>query len=476
MRISIAVSTLGLCLASCAHQPPYHPPTMALPAAYRNTGQPNVPSHGLAAQDRWWAGFDDPVLTALVDRALAGSLDIAVARARLRQATAGANAARAARLPLVTSNGSAAQQRQSLEDQFGRFAATVPGFDRTIAVYGLGGGVSWEIDLFGGLRAGQRAALADAAGAAAGMAGARLTVAAEVSTAYLDVRELQQRIAIAHARVATLADLDRLVRMRLSRGLAAGLEADQVAADLAAVRAVVPALEAVLEVRLNRLDLLAGRIPGETSSIIGTGVVPAAPQFVPADAPATLLTRRPDLVAAERAVAAADARTARAIAGQFPRLTLTALFGVLSNDLGSLIGGSATQGAATAGLAGPLFAFGRIKADIEANRGRRDEAVAEYRLAVLRAAGEVESSLSALHRSRDQANHLQASADALARAHTASRRAYTAGAVSLIEALDAERRLQSAQDGVVTAKANAARAAVSGFRALGGGWTDIGAG
>lgn len=479
MRTLACSFVLGLCLIGCAQQPAYRPPSVAMPPAYRNAGatagahaSPAAAGVQHAVHGRWWTTFDDPVLENLVETALAANLDIAVARARLRQALAGSSAAAAARLPLVTADGSAALRRQSLEDQFGRFASTIPGFDRTIALYGLGAGASWEIDLFGGLRAGQRAALADAAGAEAGVSGARLTVAAEVATTYLDAREIQARIDIATARIATLADLDRLVGLRLSRGIAAGLEADQVAADLAATRAIVPALEAALEAKLNRIDLLLGRMPGEAAIAIGTGAVPRAPELLPAAIPATLLTARPDLVAAERAVAAADARTAQAIAGQFPRLTLAALFGVLSTDVASLFGATATQGSVSAGLTGPVFAFGRVRADIEGNRGRRDEALAQYHLAVLRAAGEVETSFVALARSRDRASHLQASAAALARARAAARRAYAAGAVSLIEALDAERRLQLAQDGTVTAQADAARAAVSGFRALGGGWPD----
>lgn len=476
MRTHFSLLTLAVCLTGCAHQPPYQTPGVALPTAYRNAGAADGSQATSSADsakisaERWWTAFNDPVLDDLVEQALVANLDIAQARARLRQALAGSSAAASARLPLITAEGSAKQQRQSLEDQFGRFASTVPGFDRTVALYGLGAGASWEIDLFGGLRAGQRAALADAAGAEAGIAGARLTVAAEVATAYFDAREIQGRIDIARARIATLFDLDRLVRLRVSRGIAAGLEGDQVAADLASTRAIVPALETQLEERLNRIDLLLGRPPGNAEMAIGTGGVPAAPEMLPTEMPAALLTARPDLIAAERAVASADARTAQAIAGQFPRLTLAGLFGVLSTDVSSLFGGSATQGSASAGLAGPLFSFGRVQADIEGNRGRRDEAVAKYRLAVLRAVGEVETSLVALARSRDRVRYLQASSSALERARSSARHAYAAGTVSLIEALDAERRLQIAQDGTLGAEADAARAAVSGFRAIGGGW------
>jgi len=471
MRGVLAPATLAaLLLSGCVSPGSYARPSVDLPAAYSNSSLHRSAATP-AISDRWWTAFNDPMLNRLVEEALAGSLSVEAAAARLQQAAAGVRAARAAQFPAGTISGSAAIQRQSLEEPFARAASQFPGFNRTQELYGLSAAAAWEIDLFGRLSAGRRAARADAQAAEAGVAGARLTVAAEVATAYLGARELQQRIGVARERVRTLGRLEQLVRLRLANGVAASLEADQVAADLSTARAVVPVLQAALEVELNRIDVLIGRAPGRAATEIGDGQVPAAPAIAVADGPAALLLRRPDLVAAERAVAAADARTAQAIADYYPRVTVGGLIGLLSGGIGGLFAESALQTAGSAGFSGRLFDFGRVGAQVAGARGRTREAVAEYRQAVLRAAGEVENGLSALARRGEQASELERSEASLQRARNTSRLAYEAGAVSLIEALDAERRLQVAQDSAATARAEAARAAVATFRALGGGWS-----
>ena len=468
--LSAFVLLVAPVLPACSSPSPYARPTLTLPPAFRNAAlQPPAP-RPVPVTDRWWAAFGDPALDRVVADALADNLAIEVAAARLQAAAAGVRAARARTLPVISGSGSAAIERQSLEGATGRIASQFPGYRRTVEQYGLSVAASWEVDLFGSLAAGKRAALADLVAANAGLADARLTVAAEIAAAYMTTRELEARLAIARDRVATLGELDRLVRLRFSRGVAARLEVDQVAADLAIARAALPALEDARDVELNRIDLLAGRAPGFALARLGPGVIPVAPVIAGNEAPASLLFRRPDVVAAERAVAAADARTAQAFADRFPKVTIGALFGLLSGGLSNLFAGSALQSAASAGVSGPLLDFGRNGAALDRARATTREAAARYRLAVLRAAGEAEDGFSGLGRSQARARALDDGVAALTRARDTSRLAYRAGAVSLIEALDAERRLQASQDGAATARANAARAAVATFRALGGGW------
>ncbi|OQW48330.1 MAG: hypothetical protein A4S16_01335 [Proteobacteria bacterium SG_bin6] len=470
IRFQRSANRLGLlaflALGACAGKP-YARPEMALPQQFRNA--PSAAAM-VAVDPRWWRSFGDPVLDRLVDQALSDSLTLEVAAARLDQAAAGLRAARASRLPLLNGQVSATEQRASIADQVGQGVSRAPGFQRAADVYNLGLSASWEIDLFGRLAAANRAARADLAAAQANVAGARLTVAAEVASAYLDARELQARLAVAKARVGTLGELDRLVKLRVSRGVAARLEGDQAAADLAGAQAAIPALEAALEAQYNRIDVLLGRVPGAARADLGAGAIPAAPIINAEGGPAALLFRRPDLAAAERAVAAADARVAQALAERWPRLNLAAAIGVLSAGTSNLFTERAMQTSVSGTLSGPVLDFGRNRASVARARAVTREAVANYRLAVLNAAAEAESNLAALARRRDQAQALAESATALDRARIAARTAYQAGAVSLIEALDAERRLQAAQDSLATARADTARAAVSSFRALGGGW------
>lgn len=473
MHIPLVVIGSTLLLAGCATIKPYQRPTALLPATYpHDIGQSPSGNFGaaatnsIAASGEWWRQFHEPRLDRLVDAALAANLDIESAAARLQEAAAATRSARAASLPSISVGGTAAIEQQSLNDPATRNFSRIPGFQRTVERYDLSGSAAWEIDLFGGLAAGRRAAAADQAAAAAELAGARLTVAAELTTAYLTVRELQERLAVAQARVATLQDLDRVVQLRVTRGIAARLEGDQVAADLNTARAAVPALAAGLDAQFNRIDILAGRTIGPARTELGEGIVPAAPGIA-VDPPAMLLTRRPDMVAAERQVAAADAQLGQAIVARYPRLTLSGLVSFVSAGFGNLFAADALLNQASSTLSAPLFDAGRNRASVDAARARTRDAVAQYRASVLRAAGEVDDGLSALARDREQATALDASVSALQRARRSSRLAYQAGAVSLIEALDAERRLQLAQDAAATARANAARATVTTFRALG---------
>ncbi|UVO49667.1 TolC family protein [Sphingomonas sp. SUN019] len=473
MRPTLAsILFVALPLGACAGHPDYVRPSVSLGDAFRNEALQPAGAR-IRVEDRWWRAFGDPVLDRLIDEALSGSLEVEIAAARLEQAAAGVRSARAQSLPLIAAVGSGAIQRQSIADPSGRFVSRFPGYERTSEQYGLTLAASWEIDLFGSLAAGRRAALADLSAADAALAGARLTVAAEIATTYLNAREFEVRLAIARDRATTLGSLDGLVRLRFSRGVAARLEVDQVAADLATARSAIPAIEAAREVAFNRIDLLAGRAPGFSAAEIRAAAIPAAPIIAGDAGPASLLFRRPDLVAAERAVAAADARTAQALAERYPKVTIGALAGLLSGGVSNLFTGSASRGAADAGISGPLLDFGRTGAAVDRARAQTREAVANYRLAVLRAASEAENGFSTLARSQAQAAALDRSVVALARARDTSRLAYRAGAVSLIEALDAERRLQASQDSASSARADAARAAVATFRALGGGWKSI---
>ena len=329
---------------------------------------------------------------------------------------------------------------------------------------------SWEIDLFGRLSAATRAARAEVVAAQAGVAGARLTVAAEVANTYIAVRALQARLAVAEGRLRALTETDRLVQLRAARGVASATETDLSGAQRAGADAAVPALQAALEVELNRLDVLLGRAPGPARAELGTGEIPRSRAPEVADGPASLLARRPDVVAAQRLVAASDARVAEAIAARYPRVTISGFVGFLANRLSNLLTGGALQTGVSAGVTAPLFAGGRLRAQEDAAKGRLREAVASYRQTALGAAAEAEDALLALTKRAAQADALGTAAGKLAAAQARTEGAYKAGAISLIDALAVERQRLDTQDQALVARAEAAQAAVATFRALGGGW------
>ncbi|MEI6642890.1 MAG: TolC family protein [Novosphingobium sp.] len=447
------------------------PAPPALAGSFRNapTG-PVAMAAPVPLEEGWWRGFGDPVLNRMVETALAGNLDIAMAAARLEAAAAGLKAAKGAMLPGASLDASAAVKRQSIEDVQGRAFSRFPGFQRTVEQYGLNGAASWELDLFGRLSAGARAARAEAGAASAGLAGARLTVAAEVVGAYIDARAFEARLALAKARVETLAETDRLLRLRTERGVAALTVTDQSGAELSGAGSAIPALEAALEAQRNRLDVLMGRVPGQAAAEMGQGTVPGVRAPVVPDGPATLLARRPDVVAAQRLVAANDARVAEAIAARYPRLTISGFAGFLANGASNLLTGGALQTGASAGISAPLFSGGRLRAQQAAAEARLNEAVAAWRQTALQAAGESESALLALTKRSAEAEALGAVAARIGDARRRTESAFAAGAVSRVEVLGIERQRLDAEDEAIRARAEAARAGVAAFRALGGGW------
>ncbi|SFQ70952.1 Outer membrane efflux protein [Variovorax sp. OK605] len=205
------------------------------------------------------------------------------------------------------------------------------------------------------------------------------------------------------------------------------------------------------------------------------GAIPVAPQITDAGTPGDLLRRRPDLIAAERRLAASNARIGVAIAEYYPKLSLSGLIGsATSMSGGNLFTSGASQAAGVLGLRWRLFDFGRINAQIDLARGQDAELLAAYRLAVLRATEDVENAFSALVKREEQASVLAQGVDSLGRARGASFAAYQKGVVSLIEVLQADENLLRAADARAQAQTEPARAAVTAFKALGGGWQPIG--
>jgi NodT family efflux transporter outer membrane factor (OMF) lipoprotein len=458
-------------LAGCAVGPTYQRPDMALTPAFHTPVPIAETGARPAVLDAWWTAFGDPELSRIVDRVAAQNLDLQQARARLTQSRAAARAAGAALLPVVNATGSAASAHQSLDGPIGEIGRHLPGFARDIDDYTLGLGASWEIDLFGGLRREKQAARANADASAADAAAIQVAVEADAADAYLQVRAFQARLAVARRQAEVQRDLVALLTKRSGEGASPERERRQAVAALEGVNATVPPLTQGLEAQLNRLDVLMGAQPGTyRSELIADAAIPPTPAFTEAAAPADLLRRRPDVIAAEHRLRAANARIGAAIADYYPKLSLSALVGVDSLASSTLFHGDAQQGQIGLGLRWRLFDFGRIDAEVAAARGKDAEALAAYRSSVLKAAEEVENAFTGLTQERLRAVALERQIVALTIARRQAQDAYEGGVVSLIEVRDADRELLTASDQLAQAHAGAARAAVASFRALGGGW------
>jgi NodT family efflux transporter outer membrane factor (OMF) lipoprotein len=474
-RIPAALFTTASLLAGCTLGPDYVRPETPLSDQYVHQASPDRRQADAQAETdlaEWWAGFGDPRLTRYVTLALEQNLDLAQATARVAQARAGFGATNAALLPHGNVGGQATRSYSSVETPLGQVLDATPGYDRYGQSYDLNFGATWELDVFGGLQHDREATLAEYQASMAGEAATRLTVAAQTADIYVGIRGLQARLDIARRQVQTQQDLLALVRLLHDKGLAAAQHVSQAEAALAEARAAVPVLDASLDAAMNALDVMLGSPPGANrQDMAQRGELPLAPRIVDIGTPVDLLRRRPDVIAAERRLAAAHARIGVAMAEYYPKVSLGGLVGsATANSSGNLFSGDASQGAALLGLRWRLFDFARIDAQIEQANGRTAELLAAYRLAALRACEDVENALSSLVKREEQAALLAGAVDSLDQARTISSAAYHGGVASKVDLLQAEKSLLRAADAQVQARTEATRAAVAAFKALGGGW------
>src|SRR5882724_591517 len=466
-----ALLALVALVEGCSVGPRYKAPTPTIrpfhnPAPMRADGAQAPPL------DTWWEGFGDPELTRIIQRAIDQNLDLAASLTRVEQARAAAKEAGARLKPSGAAYAQSSSFRQSLESQVGRVAGGLPSFTRNQSYLDLGVSASWEIDLFGGLRAGVEAASAEVQAAEAERLGIRVSVAAEAADAYLQIRGVQARLTFAQGQIVTDQHLLDLVSQRKAAGISTDREQAQAEALLAQAKATVPPLAIILEAQLNRLDVLMGVQPGTyAAELKAPAEIPLVPSITSLSEPAELLRRRPDIIAAERRIAASNARIGQALAEYYPKISLSGFLGNEAISPGNLFLERGFQPSAVAGLRWRLFDFGRVDAEVRQAKGANAEALLQYRSSVLHAAEDVENSFTLLAQSEGRSDEILREIGALQRVRDRSQEAYQAGAIGLTDVLDADRQLLVARDDLALTKETVARAAVGSFRALGGGWT-----
>ncbi len=468
----VAAAIVSL-LSGCAIVPEYIRPTTSLPDKFVNQAAVEQRQAAVNAElTTWWAGFDDPLLTQFIGQALEQNLDLALASARVAQARGGLSAADAALLPSFNVGAQAARGYQSVETPLGKVLNSKPGYDRNASAYEVNVGTSWELDVFGGLKHGRNAALADYQASEAGAIATRLAVTAQTADIYITIRGLQARLDIARRQVQTEQDLLAKVNLLHRHGLAAELQVKQAEGALAQLQASVPVLEVGLEAAMNAMDVMLGSPAGtHRTQLLQVSAIPVAPKIGDAGSPAELLRRRPDLIIAERRLAASNARIGAAMAEYYPKISIGGFIGsATTGSASNLLGNDANQAAGVLGLRWRLFDFGRIESQIAQAKGQEAEMLVAYRLAALRATEEVENAFSSWIKREQQAVALSQGIESLTRARSASFAAYEKGIVSLIEVLQADENLLRASDVKAQAHMESSRAAVAAFRALGGGW------
>jgi NodT family efflux transporter outer membrane factor (OMF) lipoprotein len=462
-------------LSSCVVGPNYEAPRISL-TAFHSTAPDNQEASGVRPKlDSWWTDFHDSLLTQTIQEALAQNLDLAASLDRVEQARAAAREAGAQLYPTGQLTAQADSMHQSLTSPVGEIASPLPGYDRNATLYDVGIGASWEADLFGARHRAAQAAGADAQAAEADHAAVRISIAAAVADSYLQVRGYQSRLQLAKDQVATDESLLRLVQLRADSGAATDREIAQARALVLQAQSTIPRLLISLAAQFNRLDVLMGSQPGTYEKTLSAAADVPVPPGISADlTPTTMLRRRPDIIAAERRLAASTARIGVAVAQYYPSVSLAGLLGFesLGNnvDAGHLLSVESFQPQLVAGLRWRLFDFGRVDAEVTQTEGARAASLAQYRQSVLRAAEDVENALTTYVQVEAQQHIVEREIEALKRVRDTSEEAYEAGAIALTDVLDADRQLLAAQDELVRTRVDAARAVVASYRAIGGGW------
>jgi NodT family efflux transporter outer membrane factor (OMF) lipoprotein len=471
LRIVLAaLSTMAI--AGCAVGPEYRRPNDEL-HAFHASSTPVVANKidGEEALGTWWTGFNDPVLTQVIQKAREQNLSLGAALARVQAARAVMKHAGADLLPTTGFESQEARIHQSLQSPIGQIGSHLPGFDRNQSIVDTGLSASWEIDLFGGLRRARQAASAEYQAAEAAQIGTRITVTADTAEAYLMIRGIQERRRLVTQQIDVSAQMLSLTLEKVRSGVANAREVAAVEAQLAQLKAAIEPLNIELEIQSNRLDVLLGQQPGTVADQLGEAVdIPRVPPIPGPGRPTELLRRRPDVVAAERTLAAANARIGQALSEYYPKVSIGGLVGYESTAPSSLFKSATFQPEAVAGLRWRLFDFGRVGAEVSLARAQHAEALAGYRNSILHAAEDVEDAFTALARIQVAQMQIEAAVEALDRSLRAARDSRLAGAESQLTVLDAELQLFVAEEASALARQNSCLAAVGTFRAIGGGW------
>ena len=437
--------------------PDYQPPRQELPANWSETGEEEGRAIGSEELEHWWTLFNDPLLDSLIRRATLANIDLQVATSRIAQARAQYALAKGTTLPTA--------------DISGEYANSGRGGSPHQDLFQVGFDAGWEIDIFGGARRAVESAQASFAAAHENRNDVLISLQAEVTRNYLELRGTQQRLTTAENNVAAQQKSFELARDRQASGLGNGLDVAQAETLLAFNRAQLPALEDSVGQAGYRLDLLLGRSPGGLADeLAGRGDLPYPPAHLPGILPSELLRRRPDIRRAERQLAAATADIGVAVARLFPQFSLTGMVGLQSTSLGDLLNSSSRYWTFGPSVNWSLFNGGRVRAGIDLNRARREEAQLAYEKTVLGALSEVESSLLALNREAEVNRSLAAATTAAQQALNLASGRYRAGLSGMLDLLLSERALYQAQDQLILSSQRLNMNLVALFKALGGGW------
>ncbi|MEC5388057.1 efflux transporter outer membrane subunit [Uliginosibacterium sp. H3] len=461
-RFALFLPTLAcLSMAACTVGPDYKRPDEPTQTDwYNNAGAKNGTGKADAAHlAQWWKQLGDPTLDKLIETALSNSPTIQTAQARLRESRARRNLQSVQDAPNVSGGLSASRngtRTDTTNTSSHNFSASLD--------------ASWEIDIFGGQRRALEAADASLAATAADLNATRVSLAAEVATDYIALRTDQVRLAVARANLISRDQTTQLTEWRNQAQLVSGLEVNQARSNAEQTRSTVPALVRAIEDDKLTLALLLGLSRTEVEALLPEGSLPMPPATIAVGIPADTLRQRPDVMAAERRLAAQTAQIGVAEAARYPSLKLSGSIGAEALSLGGLLSGDILTNSLVAGLAAPIFDAGRITQNIEIQSAVQEQTLIAYRQTVNQALNDVEKALNAWVRSSERLQVLQGAVDAAREAARLATIRFQAGQTDLLTQLDTQRTQLTQEELLAGAQGDRANTLIQLYKALGGGW------
>lgn len=464
----LATTTASVLLTGCMVGPDYDRPDLATDDAWLEADDPALRSED-ANFTAWWTLFEDPVLDALVEQAVAQNLTLRTAGIRVLVAMAQRGIAIGQLYPQTQVLGGAYNREYASENlEQGGLPAVE---SRTWNEWSTTFDASWEIDFWGKFRRNIESADASLDASVADYDAVMVSLVAEVAGTYIDLRTLQERLRLAEQNAALQRESLELTRVKFTNGAVSELDVTQAESNLYETIADIPVLAQNVQQTKNALAYLLSMTPGSVGAMVDApAAIPVPPTVLAVGIPSDLLRRRPDIRAAERSAAAQAAQIGVAEAQLYPAFSLSGAIGFEANTLSSLFSSGGLAGTIGAGFSWPIFNYGRLQNNVRVQDATFQVLLVQYQDSVLNAAREVEDGLTSYLQARRQIDALSVSVVAARRSSELSRLQYAEGSSPFTRVLDSQVSLEQNEDELAVARGNSALAMVSTYKALGGGW------
>jgi len=468
-------------LAACS-TPAYRAPEVPVPSPYSVSSITPVPAGARAASadaptpgiqvstalasTPFWSDLGDSTLTMLIREAQRANLNVRVAQSRLTSARAARRLAAYDLVPTITGTGSTSRQQFSIAQTPG-LASQLPASQ----LWDVGFDASWEVDMFGRVGRTVKAQGALAESSQYGLEDVQVSVAAEVARTYFDLRGAQRQLAVAGRNAVNQRKIVKLTEDRLAAGRGTAFDTERAKSVLYLTLATTPLLESQIALDRNRLAVLLGRVPNTLpAALLDTGALLRLPDTLFVGSPDQLVHRRPDVLRAERQLAARSLFVGAARAEYLPRVTLSARAGYAATAADSLFKRGTSRLLVGPVVSFPLFDVGRVRERVEVAQAGQEEAQATYNATVLQALEESEGSLVTYDRAHARLSILESAVRSSARAADLAQQRFEAGLTDFLQVLDAERTLLDAESQLTQGYTSAATALVAVYKAVGGTW------